>query len=171
MAWQKAAGYNWRALVEADISRFKRVIGNGLRFPHRSLARDDRGRDCRERTEPDAGTRTSRVRPPPVITRQMAGLRLPSDPCNKVGRSYCLVEGAYPEHSRRGDDAETLGRVATGVPLRTSADQPGTQTPGSGVALAYRLPAERAWWITSTPRRRPSWSKLVGFFSSCNHHA
>ncbi len=31
MAWQKAAGYNWRALVEADISRFKRVIGNGLR--------------------------------------------------------------------------------------------------------------------------------------------
>ncbi len=31
MAWQKAAGHNWRALVEADISRFKRVIGNGLR--------------------------------------------------------------------------------------------------------------------------------------------
>ena len=31
MAWQKAVGYNWRALVEADISRFKRVIGNGLR--------------------------------------------------------------------------------------------------------------------------------------------
>ena len=31
MAWQKAAGYNWRALVEADISCFKRVIGNGLR--------------------------------------------------------------------------------------------------------------------------------------------
>ena len=31
MAWQKAAGYNWRALVEADVSRFKRVIGNGLR--------------------------------------------------------------------------------------------------------------------------------------------
>ncbi len=31
MAWQKTAGYNWRALVEADISRFKRVIGDGLR--------------------------------------------------------------------------------------------------------------------------------------------
>jgi hypothetical protein len=30
MAWQKEAGYNWRALVEADISRLKRVIGNGL---------------------------------------------------------------------------------------------------------------------------------------------
>jgi len=31
MAWQKALGYNWRALVEAEISRFKRVIGHGLR--------------------------------------------------------------------------------------------------------------------------------------------
>ena len=31
MAWQKASGYNWRALVEADISRFKQVIGDGLR--------------------------------------------------------------------------------------------------------------------------------------------
>ena len=29
--WQKASGYHWRALVEADISRFKRVVGNGLR--------------------------------------------------------------------------------------------------------------------------------------------
>ena len=28
--WQKASGYHWRALVEADISRFKRVIGGGL---------------------------------------------------------------------------------------------------------------------------------------------
>ena len=31
MAWQKACGYNWRALVEADISRLKRIIGDGLR--------------------------------------------------------------------------------------------------------------------------------------------
>ena len=31
MTWQKATCYNWRALVEADISRFKRVIGDGLR--------------------------------------------------------------------------------------------------------------------------------------------
>ncbi len=30
MGWQKASGYNWRALVEADVSRFKRVIGGGL---------------------------------------------------------------------------------------------------------------------------------------------
>jgi hypothetical protein len=31
MGWQAAAGYNWRALVEADVSRWKRVIGDGLR--------------------------------------------------------------------------------------------------------------------------------------------
>lgn len=31
MGWQGASGYNWRALVEADVSRFKRVIGCGLR--------------------------------------------------------------------------------------------------------------------------------------------
>ena len=31
MGWQKASGYNWRALVEADVSRWKRVIGDGLR--------------------------------------------------------------------------------------------------------------------------------------------
>ena len=31
MGWQQASGYNWRALVEADIARFKRVIGDALR--------------------------------------------------------------------------------------------------------------------------------------------
>ena len=31
MGWQRASGYDWRALVEADISRFKRVIGDALR--------------------------------------------------------------------------------------------------------------------------------------------
>jgi Transposase DDE domain len=31
MGWQRAKGYNWRALVEADVSRWKRVIGDGLR--------------------------------------------------------------------------------------------------------------------------------------------
>ena len=31
MGWQRIAGYNWRALVEADIGRFKRVIGDALR--------------------------------------------------------------------------------------------------------------------------------------------
>ncbi len=31
MGWQRASDYNWRALVEADVNRFKRVIGDGLR--------------------------------------------------------------------------------------------------------------------------------------------
>jgi hypothetical protein len=31
MGWQRASGYNWRALVEADVARCKRVIGDGLR--------------------------------------------------------------------------------------------------------------------------------------------
>jgi hypothetical protein len=31
MGWQKASGYNWHALVEADIGRWKRVIGDALR--------------------------------------------------------------------------------------------------------------------------------------------
>jgi hypothetical protein len=31
MGWQRASGYNIRALVESDISRWKRVIGDGLR--------------------------------------------------------------------------------------------------------------------------------------------
>ena len=37
MGWQAASGYNWRALVEADVSRYKRVIGDALR------SRTDRG--------------------------------------------------------------------------------------------------------------------------------
>jgi hypothetical protein len=31
MGWQKAPGYNWRALVESDVARWKCVIGDGLR--------------------------------------------------------------------------------------------------------------------------------------------
>ena len=31
LGWQKASGYNWRALIEADIARWKRVIGDALR--------------------------------------------------------------------------------------------------------------------------------------------
>jgi hypothetical protein len=31
MGWQRASGYGWRALVESDISRWKRVVGDGLR--------------------------------------------------------------------------------------------------------------------------------------------
>ncbi len=31
MGWQRASGYSWRALVECDVSRWKRVLGDGLR--------------------------------------------------------------------------------------------------------------------------------------------
>jgi hypothetical protein len=31
LGWQKTSGYDWRALVEADIGRYKRVIGDALR--------------------------------------------------------------------------------------------------------------------------------------------
>src|SRR3954447_7166281 len=31
IGWQRAVGYGWPALVEADIARWKRVIGDGLR--------------------------------------------------------------------------------------------------------------------------------------------
>jgi hypothetical protein len=37
MGWQRWSGYNLRTLVEADVSRWKRVIGDGLR-----LRTDDR---------------------------------------------------------------------------------------------------------------------------------
>jgi hypothetical protein len=48
MGWQRASGYNYRALVEADISRYKRVIGGTLR----SRA------DARRATEVVIGART-----------------------------------------------------------------------------------------------------------------
>ena len=41
LGWQRASGYNWRALVEADIARWKCVIGGGLRS--RGRASGDRG--------------------------------------------------------------------------------------------------------------------------------
>jgi hypothetical protein len=40
MPWQKVSGYNWRALAEADISRYKRVIGDAMRSRYRPAAVD-----------------------------------------------------------------------------------------------------------------------------------
>jgi hypothetical protein len=31
VSWRRVSGYNWRALVEADVSRLNCVIGDGLR--------------------------------------------------------------------------------------------------------------------------------------------
>jgi hypothetical protein len=81
MGWQKASGYNWRALVEADIGRWKRVIGHALRSQT----------DKRQATEvaiavairswdapaTSASHKTERARDHCVH---------PADPCNKVPR-------------------------------------------------------------------------------------
>jgi hypothetical protein len=32
MGWQRSSDYGWRALVESDIARWKRITGDGLRF-------------------------------------------------------------------------------------------------------------------------------------------
>ena len=74
MAWQKASGYNRRALVEADISRYKRVIGDALRSHT----------DGRQAT----GVAIA------VGVRKLKGLpRWSRNPCNKVAeRNYQMVE-------------------------------------------------------------------------------
>jgi hypothetical protein len=41
MGWQRVSGYNWRALVEADIGRYKRVIGDALRSRTKSRQRTE----------------------------------------------------------------------------------------------------------------------------------
>src|SRR5271155_2086647 len=64
MGWQKASGYNWRALVEADIGRWKRVIGHALRSQtnKRQASSGRSGNWCR-RPEPYAGAGTPELRP------------------------------------------------------------------------------------------------------------
>ena len=86
MGWQKASGYNWRALVEADISRWKRVIGDGLRFAD-GRATGDRGGHRGRRAEPNAGAGTPGVRPH-RITRNTGRAQCAhtADPCNICGR-------------------------------------------------------------------------------------
>ena len=59
MGWQRASGYGWRALVETDISRWKRVIGDGLRSQ----------RDGRQATEVAIAT---------VVLNRMLGLGRPA---------------------------------------------------------------------------------------------
>ena len=63
MGWQRASGYNWRALVEADIGRYKRVIGDAL--TDRRPA-DDRGGHCCRLAEPHARAWPAGVRSPHV---------------------------------------------------------------------------------------------------------
>jgi Transposase DDE domain len=83
MAWQKASGYNKRARAEATISRFKRVIGDGLRA--RTGAR--RPRWASPSTRSIACWRwDARVMSVSPETRQgWSYCACPSDPCNTVG--------------------------------------------------------------------------------------
>jgi len=86
MGWQKASGYGWRALVESDISRWKRVIGDGLRSPIADAwAASDRGGHRRRRPEPHAGPRTPGVCPHRVTRSTGRAQRAPSaNPCNTL---------------------------------------------------------------------------------------
>ena len=62
LGWQKASGYNRRALAEVAISRYKRVIGDTLRFAH-GRSSGHRGHHCRPCPEPHARARPPGVRP------------------------------------------------------------------------------------------------------------
>ena len=83
MGWQKASGYNWRALVEAGIGRWKRVIGDALRSQT----------DARQATEMAVAVhvlnrmlemeRPNCIRTASDRSRQQS-LRSPTVPCNKV---------------------------------------------------------------------------------------
>ena len=59
--WQKASGYHWRALIEADISRFKCVIGNAL------CSHTDRRRGTEIALAISALNRTLELGPPEYI--------------------------------------------------------------------------------------------------------
>ena len=81
IGWQKASGYTRRALVEAAISRLKRVIGNALR------SRTDRRRTTEVAIAIQALNRMLELgRPKSVrVSRQWLGVgsgRPPTDPCN-----------------------------------------------------------------------------------------
>ncbi len=85
MIWQKALGYHWRALVEADISRFQRVIGDGLR----SLT------DWRRATEV-----AITVSAEPDAQAWAPGLRRPRVTANQKRRAACTnATGRFVQHS------------------------------------------------------------------------
>lgn len=60
LGWQKASGYNGRALIEADIGRYKRVIGDTLRSHT----------DQRQATEAAWYRRTASFLLRPILSRQ-----------------------------------------------------------------------------------------------------
>jgi len=83
MGWQKASGYNWRALVEADIGRWKRVIGHALRSQTEKRQATEVALAVDVRNRMLALGRPSYVR---IVSdhEDPGSLRPPADPCNKV---------------------------------------------------------------------------------------
>ena len=62
MSWQKASGYNWRALVEADIGRWKTGHRSCAALANRQASSNRSGTRCR-RPQPHAGAGTPELRP------------------------------------------------------------------------------------------------------------
>ena len=84
LGWQKASGYNRRALAEAAISRYKRVIGDALRS-RTDASSGHRGRHRRSCPEPHARARPPGVRPHRVNPKGDWGQCVhPADPCTTV---------------------------------------------------------------------------------------
>ena len=84
MGWERASGYNWRALVEADIAPWKCVIGGGRRS-------QTQGRQATEVAIPTNVLNRMSLRAPGVrphrITRNTGRAQCvyTADPCNTVG--------------------------------------------------------------------------------------
>ena len=98
LGWQKASGYNWHALVEADIGRWKRVIGHALRS-QTDKRQSNRGGNCCRHPEPHAGAGTPQLRPHrirprgPAIT---ASTRLiHATRCRRGQSGFAQVDGSW----------------------------------------------------------------------------
>ena len=87
MGWQKAPGYNWRALVEAGIARFKRVVSGGLR------SRTDRRRATKAAVAVNVLSRMLKLGWPEYCPASVTAdtpmvlLRLQAGPCNAAPQS------------------------------------------------------------------------------------
>ena len=114
MEWQKATGYQTRALVEADISRFKRVIGSSLRSH----------KDPRRLTEVRiaAGALNRMLQPELCPRRLIVGSQRSSRPIRSVHQS----DASSP---RRDPDRFTLAEPGQRSPVGWSGVRRSSRTP------------------------------------------
>ena len=101
MAWQVTSGYTKRARAETAMSRFKRVIGDGLRS-HADERRRSEVEVARPCPQPHAGIGTPQLRPHRLtLDRARAHRVRPADPCNNAtqGRRH----GASDAGTRRAN--------------------------------------------------------------------